>query len=206
MDLTTVFKLSIYGLTAAVGLILGAAENGWVPFVSLPMTLLGYWWCEVAVGQNGRRLGGLGDTLSLVFGGVSLAAATAEFFGNNPEGKLLSGIHLVVYLTWIVLLQRKHDTRYWQLLVLGVLQVAVASVLTNGTWFGLSVLADRLRTATSSPEVTPSPSLTPIGDLFYRVRFGDQELPAEEASRMNELLTQLEQALGPASSQQARSR
>ncbi len=141
MDLTTVFKLSIYGLTAAVGLVLGAAENGWIPFVSLPMTLLGYWWCEVAVGQNGRRLGGLGDTLSLVFGGVSLAAATAEFFGNNPEGKLLSGIHLVVYLTWIVLLQRKHDTRYWQLLVLGVLQVAVASVLTNGTWFGLSVLA-----------------------------------------------------------------
>ncbi len=141
MDLTTVFKLSIYGLTAAVGLVLGAAENGWIPFVSLPMTLLGYWWCELAVGQNGRRLGGLGDTLSLVFGGVSLAAATAEFFGNNPEGKLLSGIHLVVYLTWIVLLQRKHETRYWQLLVLGVLQVAVASVLTNGTWFGLSVLA-----------------------------------------------------------------
>ena len=141
MDLTTVFKLSIYGLTAAVGLVLGAAENGWIPFVSLPMTLLGYWWCEVAVGRNGRQLGGLGDTLSLVFGGVSLAAATAEFFGENPEGKLLSGIHLVVYLTWIVLLQRKHDTRYWQLLVLGVLQVAVASVLTNGTWFGLSVLA-----------------------------------------------------------------
>ena len=141
MDLTTVFKLSIYGLTAAVGMVLGAAENGWIPFVSLPMTLLGYWWCEVAVGQNGRRLGGLGDTLSLVFGGVSLAAATAEFFGDNPEGKLLSGIHLVVYLTWIVLLQRKHETRYWQLLVLGVLQVAVASVLTNGTWFGLSVLA-----------------------------------------------------------------
>ena len=141
MDLTTVFKLSLYGLTAAVGLVLGSAENGWIPFVSLPMTLLGYWWCEVAVGKNGRRLQGLGDTLSLVFGGVSLAAATAEFFGNNPEGKLLSGIHLVVYLTWIVLLQRKHETRYWQLLVLGVLQVAVASVLTNGTWFGLSVLA-----------------------------------------------------------------
>ena len=141
MDLTTVFKLSIYGLTAAVGLVLGAAENGWIPFVSLPMTLLGYWWCEVAVGKNGRRLQGLGDTLSLVFGGVSLAAATAEFFGNNPEGKLLSGIHLVVYLTWIVLLQRKHETRYWQLLVLGVLQVAVSAVLTNGTWFGLSVLA-----------------------------------------------------------------
>ncbi len=145
MDLTTVFKLSIYGLTAAVGLVLGAAERGWIPFVSLPMTLLGFWWCEVGFPRRagltrGQQVGGLGDTSSLVCGGLSLMAATAEFFGNNPEGKLLSGIHLVVYLTWIVLLQRKQQTRYWQLLVLGVLQVAVASVLTNGTWFGLSVL------------------------------------------------------------------
>ena len=140
MDLATVFKRSIYLLTAFVGMVLGAAEWGWIPFVSLPVTILGYWWCEIGLGQSRKQARGLGETMSVVLGGLSLAAATLEFFGNNPEGKLLSGIHLVVYLTWIVLLQRKKNSRYWQLLVLGVLQVAVASVLTNGHWFGLSVI------------------------------------------------------------------
>ena len=140
MDLATIFKLSIYLLTAFVGLVLGAAEWGWIPFVSVPMTILGYWWCEVGWGPNRTQVRGLGEAPSVVLGGVSLTAAAMEFFGDSPEGKLLSGIHLVVYLTWIVLLQRKNNSRYWQLLVLGVLQVAVASVLTNGTWFGLSVV------------------------------------------------------------------
>ena len=67
-------------------------------------------------------------------------------------------------------------------------------------------LANRQRTAVSSREVAPSPSLAPIGDLFYRVRFGDEELLVEEATQMNELLTQLEQALGNASNTPARSR
>ncbi len=140
MDLATIFKLSIYLLTAFVGVVLGAAEVGWIPFVSLPMSILGYLWCESNSGRARSRTGGLNEAHAVVLGCLSLAAAAFEFFGNNPEGKLLSGIHLVVYLTWIVLLQRKKNSRYWQLLVLGVLQVAVASVLTNGTWFGLSVI------------------------------------------------------------------
>jgi protein-glutamine gamma-glutamyltransferase len=140
MELATIFKLSIYLLTAAVGLVLGCAEWGWIPFVSLPMTILGYAWCEVGWGPDRSRTRGLGELPSVLLGGLSLTAAAMEFFSDNPEGKLLSGIHLVVYLTWIVLLQRKRNPRYWQLLVLGVLQVAVASVLTNGHWFGLSVI------------------------------------------------------------------
>ena len=140
MDLASIFKLSIYLLTAFVGLVLGAAEWGWIPFVSVPMTILGYWWCEGGFGPARTQARGLGEVPSVVLGCLSLTAAAMEFFSDSPEGKLLSGIHLVVYLTWIVLLQRKNNSRYWQLLVLGVLQVAVASVLTNGHWFGLSVL------------------------------------------------------------------
>ena len=140
MDLATIFKLSIYLLTAFVGLVLGAAEWGWIPFVSLPMAILGYWWCEIGFDGSRTQTHGLGEVSSVVLGCLSLGAAAMEFFGGSPEGKLLSGIHLVVYLTWIVLLQRKKNSRYWQLLVLGVLQIAVASVLTNGHWFGLSVV------------------------------------------------------------------
>ena len=134
MDIGTVFKLSLYGLTALVGWILGAAENqSWQPYASLPFVILGYLWCEA---RGGSRQHGMSDTLASVCGFLALAFATNEFFGGNPEGKLLAGTHLMVYLTWIVLLQGKTAYRCWLLLALGVLQIAVASVLTNGSWFG----------------------------------------------------------------------
>ena len=147
MDLATVFKLSLYGLTALVGWILGAAEQqSWLPYASLPFVILGYVWCE-RTGPSGhaRPSGptvqrGMSDTLASVFGFIALAAATNEFFGDNPEGKLLAGTHLMVYLTWIVVLQHKTVYRCWLLLALGVLQVSVASVLTSGSWFGLCVV------------------------------------------------------------------
>ena len=138
MDLATVFKLSLYGLTALVSWILGAAENhSWLPYGSLPFVIIGYLWCEA---RGRSRLHGMSDTMGSVFGFVALAVATNEFFSSNPEGKLLAGTHLMVFLTWIVLLQAKTSYRCWQLLTLGVLQVAVASVLTSGSWFGFCVV------------------------------------------------------------------
>ncbi|MBC8116659.1 MAG: DUF3488 domain-containing protein [Candidatus Saccharimonas sp.] len=138
MDLGTVFKLSLYGLTALVGWILGAAEHqSWLPYGSLPFVILGYLWCEA---RGGSRQHGMSDTLASVFGFIALAVSTNEFFGSNPEGKLLAGTHLMVYLTWIVLLQSKTAYRCWLLLALGVLQVAVASVLTSGSWFGFCTI------------------------------------------------------------------
>ena len=141
MDLATVFKLSLYGLTALVGWILGAAEQqSWLPFASLPFVIVGYLWCERTHPSGDARQRGMSDTLASVFGFIALTAAANEFFGDNPEGKLLAGTHLMVYLTWIVVLQYKTAYRCWLLLALGVLQVAVASVLTSGSWFGLCVV------------------------------------------------------------------
>lgn len=140
MDLATVFKLSVYGLTALVGWILGAAEGGWIPFCSLPAVLLGYWWCETRPFHPSAREPGMSNALASVCGFLALSAAGNEFLGDNPEGKLLAGVHLIVYLTWIVLLQHKTTYRYWLLMALGVLQVAVASVLTSGGWFGFCAI------------------------------------------------------------------
>jgi transglutaminase-like putative cysteine protease len=53
------------------------------------------------------------------------------------EARLLSGTHLVVYLSWIVLFQEKELRTYWWMLALSVLQIALGSVLTNETNFGL---------------------------------------------------------------------
>ena len=70
----------------------------------------------------------------------AFAAAGAEFLTGNIEGRLLSGGHLIVYLSWVFLLQRKTDRHYWLLCALSILQMAVASVLTNGAWFGAALL------------------------------------------------------------------
>lgn len=140
MKLATTFKISLYLLTALSGGILGIAEEGWIPFCSLPAALIGFLWSEMNSTGEPR---GMNDRVASVCGFAALLAATNEFFDENLEGRLLSGTHLVVYLTWIVLLQRKTDRRYWLLMALGVLQIAVASILTSGRatpWFGVSAL------------------------------------------------------------------
>lgn len=140
MGLASVFKLSIYVLTGFVGLALGMAEFGPIPFISLPVTVFSYWWCEVGTKRGLLSQRGLGEGPARVLGFLALLAASFEFFGESPEGKLLAGIHLMVYLTWVVLLQQKSNYRYWLLLTLGMMHVAVGSVLTNGTWYGLCMV------------------------------------------------------------------
>ncbi len=151
MDLATVFKLSLYGLTALVGWILGAAEDrSWLPYYSLPFVLLGFWWCEVfgkqrpregtEHAQGGRPQRGLSDELANACGVIAITFAGQEFVSGNHEGKLLAGTHLLVYLTWIVSLQHKTTYRCWLLLALGVLQIAVAAVLSPGSWFGVCLV------------------------------------------------------------------
>lgn len=139
MGLATVFKLSVYVLTAFVGLALGIAEFGPIPFISLPVTLIAYWWCESGRQSDGEHRG-MTDSAAVGWGIVALIASTFEFFSDSEEGKLLAGIHLVVYLTWIVLLQKKTIYRYWLLMALGIMHIAVGSVLTNSTWYGLCMV------------------------------------------------------------------
>ena len=54
-----------------------------------------------------------------------------------------------------------------------------------------SELSLRLKDSTLDAEVQS------IAGLFYRVRFGDGELTADETARLDRILARLEQALGP---------
>lgn len=142
MDLDVVFKRSIYAVTALTGCILGAAEGGWIPYGTLPAVVIGYLWTESRPRQHAKPRG-MNDAIAALFGMGALVFATREFFSENLEGRLLSGTHLLVYLTWIVLLQPKTNRRYWLLLALGILQLAVASVLASGQetmWFGIGAI------------------------------------------------------------------
>ena len=151
MDLGSVFKLSLYGLTALVGAILGAAEgegavagigrHGLVlPFLSLPIVVCGYLVTERRRRKAGTNGTGLNSAWANVLGLVALVATGYEFTSENREGKLLAGTHLLLYATWIVLFQQKTVRLYWFLMALGILQLAVASVLTSKGWFGFCSL------------------------------------------------------------------
>lgn len=132
--LSRIFQFSMYGLLAFSGLVLAAAEGAWIPVGTAVAAVLGLWLTE----QPFRW--GIGPALYPVAGLLAIAFASWEFFSDNPEGKLLSGAHLVCYATWIVLLQEKKIRQYWSLFALGLLHVAVAAVLTKDTWYGLALL------------------------------------------------------------------
>lgn len=57
--------------------------------------------------------------------------------GILSESRLLEMSHVVVYLQFILLYQEKTPRRYWLLLVVGVVQTAVAAALNTEATFGL---------------------------------------------------------------------
>ena len=71
-----------------------------------------------------------------ILGLLAFLVVCGEFF-TDIEGRLLSGAHFLVYLTWIILMQKKGETQYWWLAALGFLQIAVGSVLTESGYYGL---------------------------------------------------------------------
>ena len=163
MDLGYVFKVSLYSLTVLVGAILGFAESegtkyvGWsasdggssfgirqfgvaLPFLSLPIVACGYLFTERRRKMGTNLGGGLQPGWANLLGIAALIATGFEFSSENHEGKLLAGTHLLLYATWIVLFQQKTVRLYWFLMALGILQLAVASVLTTKGWFGFCAL------------------------------------------------------------------
>ncbi|WP_068852035.1 transglutaminase TgpA family protein [Planctopirus hydrillae] len=130
MPLTTVFHASLYGTICLAGFILGRAEGNFIPYLTILVAMVGYmltehykkWMVTVPVAN--------------ALGLVAFLVAAIEFTVGDREGKLLAGAHLVVYLNWIVLLQKKTNRQYWAMAALSLLQVAVASVLTNDSWYG----------------------------------------------------------------------
>jgi len=78
---------------------------------------------------------------------ANLCAVTAavwvllDFFGRaRGHGQLLSIANLLILLQVVLLFQEKTQRIYWQLLVLSVLQVVVASALSSGFQFGFLMI------------------------------------------------------------------
>jgi transglutaminase-like putative cysteine protease len=127
MSLATIFRLSLYALTAFASWMLGRAEEGWIPYVTFPVLVVAF------VTTESRQNWSLPAWVANLLGAIAVAAAGFEFAQEGPLAKLLSGAHLLVYATWIVMFQEKTIRNYWWLMGLGILQIAVASVQANET-------------------------------------------------------------------------
>jgi len=128
----TVFHVSIYALTALAGLILAFAEERFLPsLLTVPLAFLAW-----LLNERLRviRLNVLWSNLS---GVVAFIVAANELAGETSETRVLAGAHLLTYLTWVALFQAKRGRQYWWLLALGVMQVAVSSILTEQGLFGV---------------------------------------------------------------------
>ena len=77
---------------------------------------------------------------------ASLAAVAAvclsvvDFFQLGRERQLLAIAYLLIYLQIVLMYQRKDVRVYWQLLMLSLLQVVVASALNFGLGFGIMLI------------------------------------------------------------------
>ena len=133
-SLRRTLQISICLLLSTSGIVFAVAEGHPLGMLSVPIALLGLmltdWSGRFAVSVRGANLLGL----------AAFAAAVVEYFGESLEAQLLSFGHLLLYLAWILLLQPKQTTRVWWLCVISVLQMAIASILTNGYWFPLSAM------------------------------------------------------------------
>lgn len=131
MNLTLTFQISIYLLVALSSVMFMMAEGGVLPqLVTIPLGLITLFftdrWDKFSLSPLWANILGL----------LAFLIVCAEFTTSNIEGRLLSGAHFLVYLTWIILLQKKGDTQYWWLCALGFLQIAVGAVLTDSGYYG----------------------------------------------------------------------
>ena len=133
--LQAAFFRSITLTTAMAGLVLCHSEGNFFPAVLTPFVAVFAW-----IFVDHLKWIRLPTWLANVFGLAALTMSMYEFSRGSVEGKLLSGAHMLVYLTCIVLMMQKGHRQYWWLMALTLLQMSVAAVLKTGVFFGGSML------------------------------------------------------------------
>jgi protein-glutamine gamma-glutamyltransferase len=132
-QLTHILSASITLVAALSGLVFAAAEGTPLAALTLPIGTIAWY------GIDRHQRAGLPKWAANIGACAALAGAIYELTTGSIEARLLSGGHLLIYLTWLFLLQRKSPRAVWWLTALSVLQVAVASVLTSAPWFGVAL-------------------------------------------------------------------
>lgn len=133
--LRATFFRSMTLVTSASALILAGSEGAFFPAGITPIVAVIAW-----ILVDHYRILHIPVLVGNLFGLVALWMAANEFWGGTLIQKLLSGAHLVVYLTWIVLLLPKSHRQYWWLLALSVLELAIGGIVSGDATFGASLM------------------------------------------------------------------
>ncbi|MFO0975422.1 MAG: DUF3488 and transglutaminase-like domain-containing protein [Planctomycetaceae bacterium] len=132
-QLRITFYRSITIVISAAAALLASSEGRIFPSGLTPLiALAGMYFVDY------RRWANLPTIIANVAGLGALTLTAFQFSGTNYQ-KLLSGTHLLVYLTWIVLFMRKGHRQFWWLIALSVLQVTISGILSTGVGFGAAV-------------------------------------------------------------------
>ncbi len=135
-QIQSVFQLAIAMTVGTASVILMLAEGSYLPVGLTPVLVI------VALLFNLRRPLIVLPTLAAnILGVTAIAAAAVELYLGNEEARILSGAHLIVYVTWIVLFMKKTSRQHWWLLALSVLQLAIACVLTRASLLGFALIS-----------------------------------------------------------------
>jgi protein-glutamine gamma-glutamyltransferase len=135
VNIETTFLRSIVACVSMASLVLANAEENMWPTAFTPVVAV---FAYIFVDRKKLiRLSLLGAN---GLGIVAFVAAIIEFREGNLLEKLLAGAHLLVYITWVVLLLKKGIRQFWWLTALSVLQISVASVLTTNASFGAALV------------------------------------------------------------------
>jgi len=127
-------QINVCVLCCLAGISFAAAEGRPLALISVPVAVIGLLFVDR------RDHFGLPTIVANLLGFAGIFAAGVEFFSEAIEGRLLGFGHLLLYLTWILLLQRKGKAQFWWLCALSLLQMATASVLTTEAWFPLAAM------------------------------------------------------------------
>ena len=131
---TFILHVSLAVLVMASGGIFAVAEaKAGIPALTIPVAITALILVDI------YKVWRLPVWLQNGLGLLAFALGAFEFWLSDIEAPLLSAGHLLTYLTCNFLLQPKGSRQFWWLTALSLLQVAVASLLTYDSWFGLAM-------------------------------------------------------------------
>jgi len=135
VSVSNVFRISVYGLISLAACMLAFSEGQLFPQgLTVAAVLVGFFLTDRSPRWQLSVV--WAGSIGLMAFAVSIAEVVRGEFAEDLEARLVSGAHLLVYLTWIFLFQKKQEKHYWWLCALAVLQVAIGSVLTRAGWYG----------------------------------------------------------------------
>ena len=131
MYLERLLQINMATLAALGALLLGMGQRSEGPPLLVALAAAASVWLTDITGwfHLGRRVV---NVLILLAAVVSLY----ELFPLGSELQTLGFVWFVVYLQVILLFQKKDERTYWLLVMLSLLQVVVATLFSQGVWFG----------------------------------------------------------------------